>query len=37
MTAAGPFHPERDRVAFTRHLIVLGCQPPSHRQPADGH
>jgi hypothetical protein len=28
-----PFHPERDRVAFTQHLIVLGCQPPSP-QPA---
>ena len=23
-----PFHPERDRVAFVRHLIDLGCLPP---------
>jgi hypothetical protein len=23
-----PFHPERDRSAFIRHLIDLGCQPP---------
>ena len=23
-----PFHPERDRQAFLRHLIELGCQPP---------
>lgn len=26
-----PFHPERDRSAFARHLLELGCQPP----PAD--
>jgi hypothetical protein len=25
---ADPFHPDRDRVAFARHLIELGCQPP---------
>jgi hypothetical protein len=24
-----PFHPDRDRPAFARHLIDLGCQPPS--------
>ena len=23
-----PFHPERDRAAFLRHLLDLGCQPP---------
>ncbi|MGI8715477.1 MAG: hypothetical protein ACR2NR_20305 [Solirubrobacteraceae bacterium] len=23
-----PFHPDRDRMAFVRHLIDLGCQPP---------
>lgn len=23
-----PFHPDRDRTAFVRHLIDLGCQPP---------
>ena len=23
-----PFHPERDRTAFLRHLVDLGCQPP---------
>jgi hypothetical protein len=23
-----PFMPDRDRLAFTRHLIDLGCQPP---------
>lgn len=23
-----PFHPDRDRHAFERHLIALGCQPP---------
>jgi hypothetical protein len=23
-----PFHPDRDRAAFARHLIDLGCQPP---------
>jgi hypothetical protein len=28
-----PFHPDRDRCAFTRHLLALGCPPPS-RQPA---
>jgi hypothetical protein len=32
-----PFHPDRDRVAFVRHLIDLGCQPPPGRDPADGH
>jgi len=26
-----PFHPVRDRTAFTRHLIEIGCQPPSGR------
>jgi hypothetical protein len=24
-----PFHPERDRSAFTAHLLSLGCEPPS--------
>jgi hypothetical protein len=24
-----PFHPDRDRVAFARHLVDLGCQPPA--------
>jgi hypothetical protein len=23
-----PFHPDRDRLAFARHLIEIGCQPP---------
>jgi hypothetical protein len=23
-----PFYPDRDRTAFVRHLIDLGCQPP---------
>ena len=23
-----PFYPERDRVAFGRYLIELGCEPP---------
>jgi hypothetical protein len=23
-----PFHPDRDRPAFERHLIELGCHPP---------
>ena len=23
-----PFHPDRDRLAFARYLIELGCQPP---------
>lgn len=23
-----PFHPDRDRAAFARHLVDLGCQPP---------
>ena len=26
-----PFHPDRDRLAFARHLIDLGCQPPPDR------
>jgi hypothetical protein len=28
-----PFHPDRDRAAFARHLIDLGCQPPRRRSP----
>jgi hypothetical protein len=24
-----PFDPDRDRRAFTRHLISLGCRPPT--------
>ena len=27
-----PFHPDRDRALFTRHLLGLGCQPPSNRE-----
>ena len=27
-----PFHPDRDRTAFVRHLIDLGCQPPPGRR-----
>jgi len=27
-----PFHPDRDRLAFVRHLIDLGCQPPPGRR-----
>jgi hypothetical protein len=23
-----PFYPDRDRMAFARHLLELGCQPP---------
>ena len=23
-----PFCPDRDRLAFARHLIAIGCQPP---------
>jgi hypothetical protein len=30
-----PFHPDRDRLAFCRHLIDLGCQPPSGREPPE--
>ena len=26
-----PFHPDRDRLAFARYLIELGCQPPPGR------
>ena len=29
---ADPFSPARDRAAFIRHLLVVGCQPP----PQDG-
>jgi hypothetical protein len=31
-----PFHPDRDRNAFVRHLFDLGCQPPPGRDPAEG-
>jgi hypothetical protein len=24
----GPFHPDRDRLAFARYLVEIGCQPP---------
>ena len=24
-----PFHPDRDRTAFVRHLVDIGCQPPT--------
>lgn len=34
-----PFHPDRDRLAFARHLIEVGCQPPpgrgDHRFPTE--
>lgn len=30
---AEPFHPRRDRAAFARHLIELGCQPPPDAEP----
>jgi hypothetical protein len=34
---ADPFHPDRDRLAFARHLIELGCQPPpGHAPGGDG-
>ncbi len=23
-----PFHPDRDRLAFVRHMAEIGCQPP---------
>ena len=26
-----PFRPDRDRLAFARHLIDIGCQPPPGR------
>jgi hypothetical protein len=26
-----PFHPDRDRTAFVRHLVDVGCQPPPGR------
>ena len=26
---SGPFDPDRDRRAFARHLISLGCRPPT--------
>jgi hypothetical protein len=32
---ADPFHPARDRAAFLRHLIELGCQPPQAQTAAD--
>lgn len=28
-----PFDPDRDRLAFARHLIDLGCQPPPGSRP----
>jgi hypothetical protein len=31
-----PFHPDRDRMAFARYLVDLGCQPPPGRDPPDG-
>jgi hypothetical protein len=27
-----PFHPDRDRLAFARYLIDIGCQPPPGRE-----
>ena len=29
-----PFHPDRDRLAFARYLIDIGCQPPPGREAA---
>ena len=26
-----PFHPDRDRLAFARFLVEMGCQPPPDR------
>jgi hypothetical protein len=26
-----PFHPDRDRLAFARYVIDIGCQPPTGR------
>jgi hypothetical protein len=28
-----PFHPDRDRTAFVRYLIDIGCQPPPGSDP----
>ena len=28
-----PFHPERDRPAFERYLVQIGCQPPLSSKP----
>ncbi|HEY3727495.1 MAG TPA: hypothetical protein VGL51_10000 [Solirubrobacteraceae bacterium] len=28
-----PFYPDRDRAAFVRHLLDLGCQPPPGARP----
>lgn len=28
-----PFHPDRDRTAFARYLVELGCLPPPGRNP----
>jgi hypothetical protein len=33
---AEPFHPDRDRMAFARYLVDLGCQPPPGRDPPEG-
>jgi hypothetical protein len=30
---ADPFHPRRDRPAFVRHLVELGCEPPPGSEP----
>jgi hypothetical protein len=27
-----PFHPGRDRAAFTRYLVDIGCHPPPRRE-----
>ena len=29
-----PFHPDRDRTAFVRYMVEIGCQPPPG---SDGH
>jgi hypothetical protein len=28
-----PFNPDRDRMAFVRYLVEIGCQPPRGREP----
>jgi hypothetical protein len=33
---AEPFHPDRDRSAFLRHLLELGCHPPTGEATPEG-
>jgi hypothetical protein len=31
-----PFHPDRDRTAFARYVLGIGCQPPyGHARPGE--